>query len=117
MERKLQMSNVHHMELPKLRENALLSSSDGRHQSAHAALQQQHCEKVYFTNIQDYPQPQPPLKLAKHPKSCFCMLAQAPHVAISKTFLLPFTIFLNRTGPSVLRLWIITHPYKAKCSN
>lgn len=38
MQSKFQMSNVHHVELPRLWEKALFSSSNGRHQSTHLAL-------------------------------------------------------------------------------
>lgn len=71
MQSKFQMSNVHPVELPRLWENAPFSSSDGRHQSTHLALQKHHCAKVHFTNIQDYRQLKPPLRFAKPPNSCF----------------------------------------------
>lgn len=45
---KFQMSNVHHVELPRLWENALFSSSNGRHQSTHLALQKHRCAKVHL---------------------------------------------------------------------
>lgn len=56
-------------------------SSNGHHRSTHLALQQQHCVKVYFTNIQDERQLRPQVSFTKPPKLCCCVLTQAPHVA------------------------------------
>lgn len=60
--------------------------------------------KSSFYRRPGYRQPQPPeVRQA----------AQAPqvqsHISIVKDIPLPFTIFLNWTGPPPLRLWIVTH--------